>query len=186
MLIDEFLPEYDFDEKHEITIPASAEKVCAAVDSLDFNESAVIRWLFWLRGLAAQDNGAESAKSLTLNDITKSNFVVLDEKPCEEILFGLVGKFWTLTGDLQKVKAEEFRAFKKEGYAKAAWNFTLSETAESETCLKTETRVQCLGAATQESFRFYWWFVKPFSGWTRQEMLRLVKEKAEASAEEFR
>jgi hypothetical protein len=39
-----------------------------------------------------------------------------------------------------------------------------------------------LGEASHESFRFYWWFIKPFSGWTRQEMLRLVKQKAEAGS----
>jgi len=182
MLIDEFLPVYDFDEKHEIKIRASAEKVSAALESLDFNESAVIRSLLWLRGLSAKDDCSESSKASTLRDMTKSYFVVLGEKPNEEILLGIAGKFWTLAGDVQKLQAEEFRAFAKEGYAKAAWNFTLSEDSEREVCLKTETRVQCLGAASQESFRFYWWFIKPFSGWIRQEMLRLVKQKAEAAA----
>ncbi|HEX8368473.1 MAG TPA: hypothetical protein VF604_08025 [Pyrinomonadaceae bacterium] len=182
MLIDEFLPIYDFDEKHEINVRASAEKVCAALNSFDYNESAVIRRLFWLRGLASENAGGASSESCNLRDMTKSDFVVLGEKPNEEILFGLAGKFWTLKGDLQKLKAEEFFAFAKEGYAKAAWNFTLSETDEMRTCLKTETRVRCLGAASHESFRFYWMFVKPFSGWIRREMLRLVKQKAEAAA----
>ena len=182
MLIDEFLPVYDFDEKHEITIRASAEKVSAALESFDFNESAVIRWLLWMRGLGSKDVCDESSKAPTLRDMTKSDFVILGEKPNEEIVLGIAGKFWTLAGDVQKLEAEEFRAFNKEGYAKAAWNFTLSEAAETETCLKTETRVECLGAASQESFRFYWWFIKPFSGWIRQEMLRLVKQKAEAAA----
>ncbi|HEX8738487.1 MAG TPA: hypothetical protein VF721_24360 [Pyrinomonadaceae bacterium] len=182
MLIDEFLPIYDFDEKHEITIRASAEKVSAALESIDFNESTVIRWLLRLRGLSAKDGCDESPKTSTLRDMTKSNFVILGEKPNEEILLGIAGKFWTPAGDVQKLDAKDFAAFNKEGYAKAAWNFTLSEVGEKEVCLKTETRVQCLGAATQESFRFYWWFIKPFSGWIRQEMLRLVKQKAEAAA----
>ncbi|HEX8247482.1 MAG TPA: hypothetical protein VF599_04800 [Pyrinomonadaceae bacterium] len=181
MLIDEFLPEYDFDEKHETTIRASAEKVYAALDSFDFNDSAVIRRLFWLRGLAGKDECGESSKTSNLRDMTKLNFIILGEKPCEEIVLGIAGKFWALSGDLQKLKPEEFRAFAKEGYAKGAWNFFLSEAGEKEICLRTETRVQCLGEKSQESFRFYWWFIKPFSGWIRQEMLRLVKQKAEAS-----
>lgn len=181
MLIDEFLPRYDFDEKHEINIRASAEKVYAALNSFDFNDSAVIRWLFWLRGLAS-GNGGASSESSNLRDMTRSNFIILGEKPNEEIVLGLAGKFWALSGDLQKLKAEEFLAFEKEGYAKAVWNFALSEAGEAETCLKTETRVRCLGAAGHESFRFYWMFVKPFSGWIRQEMLRLVKRKAEEAA----
>ena len=181
MLIDEFMPVYDFDEKHETIVRASAEKVYAALDASDFNESAVIRRLLWLRGLAAKEGcGEAEAKNFALRDMTKFDFVILGEKPNREILLGLVGKFWTLTGDLQNVEAGEFSAFDKEGYAKAAWNFTLSEAGETETRLKTETRVQCLGAATRESFRFYWMFIKPFSGWIRREALRLAKQKAEA------
>lgn len=183
MLIDEFMPVYDFDEKHETIVRAPARRVYAALDSsFDYNESAVIGWLFWLRGLASKSACAETAKSFTLRDMTKSGFVILGEKPSSEILLGLVGKFWTLTGNLQNVTAEEFSAFDKEGYAKAAWNFTLSEAGETETRLRTETRVRCLGAASRESFRFYWMFIKPFSGWIRQEMLRLVKQKAEAAS----
>lgn len=182
MLIDEFMPIYDFDEKHEINVRAPVEKVYAALDSFEFNESPIIRWLFWLRGLASESARAEGSKDFNVRDMTKSNFVVLGEKPDEEILLGLVGKFWTLSGDLQNVKAEEFLAFDKKGYAKAAWNFTLSESEEKKTLLKTETRVRCLGEASRESFRFYWMFIKPFSGWTRREMLRLVKEKAEAGS----
>ena len=182
MLIDEFLPEYDFDEKHEIDVRAPIEKVYAALNAFDPNDSAILRWLFWLRGLTSKDNRGAEPKSLAERAMTKLDFTLLGEKRNEEILLGLVGKFWALSGDLQKVKAEEFFAFGKEGYAKAVWNFTLSEAGEKKTRLKTETRIQCLGAASQESFRFYWRVIKPFSGWTRLEMLRLVKEKAEAGS----
>jgi hypothetical protein len=183
MLIDEFLPIYDFDERHETTIHAPAEKVYAALNSFDFNESAIISWLFWLRGLTCKENRKATAKALTLRDMTKFDFVLLGEKRDEEILFGLVGKFWSPKGDLQKVKPEEFSAFAKEGFAKAAWNFSLSEIGEAEIRLKTETRVQCLGKSCHESFRFYWRFVKPFSGWIRRETLRLIKQKAEAEVD---
>ena len=40
MLIDEFMPVFDFSEKHETKVSASAEKVYAAIDSTDFNDSA--------------------------------------------------------------------------------------------------------------------------------------------------
>ncbi len=181
MLIDEFMPTYDFDEKHETSVRASAETVYAALNSFDFNESAVIRWLFRLRGLASKNSCDAGGQVLTLRDMTKFDFVVLGEKPNEEILFGLVGKFWKPTGDLQKIKAEDFFGFDKSGYAKAAWNFTVAESATKETRLTTETRVQCTDDASRSQFSFYWTFIKPFSGWIRQEALRLAKEKAEAA-----
>lgn len=179
MLIDEFMPIYDFDEKHEINIRASRETVYAALSSFDFNESAIIRWLFRLRGLASKNLCDATAQTQTLRDMTKFGFVVLGEKPSEEILLGLVGKFWKPTGNLQKIEAVDFLAFEKTGYAKAAWNFALTQSAAKETRLTTETRVRCTDDASRESFGFYWTFIKPFSGWIRQEMLRLVKQKAE-------
>jgi hypothetical protein len=182
MLIDEFIPMYDFNEKHETIVRASAETVYAALNSFDFNESAVIRWLFRLRGLASKNSCDATTQVLTLRDMTKFGFVILDEKPNEEILFGLVGKFWKPTGDLQKIKAEDFLAFDESGYAKAAWNFALTKSAARETRLTTETRVQCTDEASSSQFGLYWTFIKPFSGWIRQEALRLAKEKAETVA----
>ena len=173
------MPVYDFSEKHETIIRASAEKVYAALNSFDFNESVVIRWLFRLRGLAAKSACDATAQALTLRDMTNFDFVILGEKPNEEILFGLIGKFWKPTGDLQKVKAEDFQRFDKSGYAKATWNFVLMRRATGEIWLTTETRVQCLDEASHQSFGFYWTFIKHFSGWIRREALRLVKQKAE-------
>ncbi len=180
MLIDEFMPTYDFDEKHETIIRASAEEVYTALNSFDFNDSFIIRWLFRLRGLASGSASDAGEQILTLRDMTKFGFVVLDEKPIEEILFGLVGKFWKPNGDLQKINAEDFLAFDKIGYAKAAWNFALTESAAKKTRLITETRVQCTDDTSRSQFGFYRTFIKPFSGWIRKETLLLVKQKAES------
>ncbi len=181
MLIDDFMPGYDFSEKHETKIRASAEKAYAAVNSTNFSESWIIGGLLTLRGL-----GRRSEKTLTLLDMTKDGFAVLGEKPDTEILLGLAGKFWTLSGCLQKINAENFREFGTKGYAKAAWNFALTEIGKGEILLGTETRVQCSDEASLASFRFYWRFVQPFSGLIRQEMLRLIKQKAEENLGESR
>jgi hypothetical protein len=173
MLIDEFLPVYDFSERHETRVRAAAAKVYAAVDSTDFNESWIIWSLLTLRGLGF----GNTSKNLTLRDAF-DNFTVLGETPNEEILLGLAGKFWTLTGSLQKVDAGNFKQFDKPGLAKAVWNFSLAETG-GETLLKTETRIQCLDEESRQSFALYWTVIKPFSGLIRTEMLRLIKEKAE-------
>jgi hypothetical protein len=177
MLIDEFMPRYDFSEKHETNIRASAEKVYAAVNSTNLADSWIIWGLLTLRGL-----GRSSPKTLTLPDMTKDGFAILGEKPDEEILLGLAGKFWTLSGYVQNINAENFREFDKKGYAKAAWNFALTETDKGEILLGTETRVRCLDEESLTSFRFYWRFVQPFSGLIRREMLRLIKQKAEENA----
>jgi len=173
MLIDEFLPTFDFSEKHETTVRASIEEVYAAVDSTDFNESWIVWSLLALRGLGF----GKTSKNLTLREAF-DNFTILGEKPNEEILLGLAGKFWTLTGGLQKLDAGNFREFNEKGFAKAVWNFSVGEK-DGETLLKTETRIQCLDEDSRQSFALYWTVIKPFSGLIREEMLRLIKEKAE-------
>jgi hypothetical protein len=174
MLIDEFLPAYDFSERHETTVRASAAKVYAAVSEAELTDSWIIWSLFALRGLGWSNR----SKKLTLREMTGSGFAILGETPNEEILLGLAGKFWTLTGNLQKIDAGNFKAFEEKGFAKAVWNFAVEEKA-GETLLKTETRIRCLDEDSRQSFALYWTLVKPFSGVIREEMLRLIREKAE-------
>lgn len=172
MLIDEFLPEYDFVETHDIKIRAPAEAVYNAVVEIDFCESAIIRWLLFLRGM--------SSEHIRLRDLRKSNFEILGKRKNEELLIGLAGKFWTPTGKLQEVNSDNFREFKKKGFAKAVWNFSIDENG-NETRLTTETRVRCLDDESRRSFGFYWMFIQPFSTLIRREMLKIVRKKAEMS-----
>ena len=170
MLIDEFLPEYDFVETHSIAIAASAEKVYAAANEVDFSESFIVRWLLRLRGM--------SGESVSLRNLEYSKFKILGEALNKELLIGLAGKFWTPWGDMQRVDASNFREFEKPGYAKAVWNFSLDGSG-NETHLTTETRIRCLDTGSRRSFGFYWMFVQPFSGLIRVEMLKTIKQHAE-------
>lgn len=171
MLIDEFLPEYDFAGTHSVRIRAIREKVFGLIDEIDFCESAIIRRLLFLRGIS---NG-----NMRLRDLRETNFEILGIRDNRELLLGLAGKFWTLSGHLQKVTAENFRGFDKKGFAKAVWNFSLDDEGR-ETILSTETRIRCPDAESRRKFALYWTFIRPFSGLIRREMLKIVKKKAES------
>jgi len=170
MLIDEFLSEYDFVEKHDISIRADAETIYRAANDVDFCDSFIIRWLFRLRGL--------SGSGVTLRSLQKSRFEMLGEIPNRELLLGLAGRFWTPGGDLKKIDAESFKSFNLPGYAKAVWNFSLASEAGGNR-LTTETRVKCLDETSRTSFGWYWMLIRPFSGLIRMEMLRAIKHRAE-------
>jgi len=174
MLIDEFLSDYDFVEKHGISIQAGPADIYRAANETDFAESFIIRSLFWLRGL--------STENVTLASLKTSRFEILGETANRELLLGLVGRFWTPWGDLKKIDAESFKKFDTAGYAKAVWNFALRPDGEA-TRLTTETRIRCLGSECRRSFGFYWLFIRPFSGLIRMEMLRAIKRKAENGVE---
>ena len=158
-------------EQLGITIHAGIDDIYRAANEVDFSESWIIRCLFWLRGL--------STENITLESLRKSRFEVLGEKVNRELLLGLVGRFWTIGGDMKKIDARTFKSFDTAGYAKAVWNFAVSREGV-DTKLTTETRVKCLDAQSRRSFGFYWTVVRPFSGLIRMEMLRLIKRRAES------
>jgi hypothetical protein len=172
MLIDEFLPDFDFVEKHDISIRAHAADVVRAANSVDFGESWLLKSLFWLRGLPTEN--------ITLENMRESRFEKLAERPNSELLLGLVGKFWKPSGELKRIDSESFKNFSEAGFAKAVWNFAAEETGDR-TILTTETRVKCLDDESRRSFGWYWTIIRPFSGLIRMEMLRLIKQRAELS-----
>lgn len=176
MLIDDYLPNYDYVETHDIKIRAAAENIYRALWEFDVCESRIARWLFFLRGLPSD--------KMTLKDLKRVNFEILDKIINRELVIGLAGRFWSIKGDLQNVTAENFRQFDKKGFAKAAWNFSIEEAGD-ESRLKTETRIQCLDNESRRSFGFYWTFIQPFSGLIRMEMLKIVKRKAEELIEDL-
>lgn len=181
MLIDDFLPARDVTARHSLEVGASIERVYATVRSVDLGRSGVTRALLTLRGLPRlfQSGRPAAGRTMTLDDFVKGGFVLLGENPPREILLGLVGQFWTPTGCVERLDSDGFRNFRRAGFAKAAWNFSLEPLRSNLTRLATETRVQCLDAGSRRRFRLYWFFVGPFSGWTRREALRLVKGAAE-------
>ncbi|NNF00987.1 MAG: hypothetical protein HKN25_18365 [Pyrinomonadaceae bacterium] len=170
MLIDEFMPKYDFRESHDIKIRAKAGDVFRALNETDLCDSWIIRTLFFMRGLPT--------RKMKLSELKKMRFEMLGIIEDKEVLLGLAGKFWRIKGELQKVNSGNFREFDKDGFAKAVWDFSLDEES-GETRLTTETRIECLDEASRKSFGFYWNFIKPFSGIIRMEMLKAVKTNAE-------
>ena len=170
MLIDDFMPKYDFIETHDIKIRAKAGDVFRALNEVDLCESPVIRLLFRLRGMPAGKT--------TLREMRKLCFEILGENENQEIVLGLTGKFWKIKGDLRQINSQDFREFNEKGFAKAAWNFSLDEIGGA-TRLITETRVQCLDEKSRKDFGFYWTLIQPFSGWIRKEMLKTIKKHAE-------
>jgi hypothetical protein len=171
MLIDEFLPDFDFVEKHQTRVQGSTADILRAVNQVDFGDSWLISRLFWLRGLPTQE--------ITLRRMRESRFEVLAESPNRELLLGIVGKFWKPSGELRKIDGETFKEFHESGFAKAAWNFAVEES-DGKATLSTETRIKCLDADCRRSFGWYWMFIRPFSGLIRMEMLKTIKRRAES------
>lgn len=185
MRLDERMPVWDFHERHQVEIPSSPERIHAALHQVDFNRSPVIRSLFALRGVGQLFRRSERRR-ITVATITSGGFFVLDQDPPFELVVGLVGQFWKLSGNIATIRPEEFLSFDRAGFAKVAWNFHIKELQGGSSMVSTETRIRCLDETSRRKFSRYWRIVRPFSGWTRREMLRLVKRETLANGEGFR
>lgn len=180
MLLDEVLPEYDAKKRHAISIAAPPHRVYEEVLRYDFASSRVTAVLMTLRGYARRRGLASRVAPGSLRERLEGfAFTLLAEEPGEEIVFGLVGRFWRADGDLQRVSAPEFASFREPGFAKAAWNLRVGPGPGPPLSeLSTETRVQCLGEDARRKFLRYWRLVEPFSGSIRRSMLRGVRRAA--------
>ena len=178
MLIDHYLANFDVVERHQIIIRAPVDKVYEVVRELDISCATIARVLFRIRGMTGSSR-------VTKETFLKWEFSILEEKENSEIVFGLVGKFWTPKGKICRIERKAFGEFSQAGFAKAAWNFTLTEQRGDETVLKTETRVQCLDRSSRRRFRFYWFFIAKFSGLIRKEILQTLKKSAEEGSFEM-
>ena len=171
MLIDQFLPTYDITAQYQIDIHAPIERVYSAARHLNMSASWIVRWLYRLRGLPKYN--------LTFDGMLKWGFVLLADQPSQEIVFGLIGRFWTHSAQIQSVTPDTFIEFQQQGYAKVVANIAFIPQGAGIVCVTTETRVYCPDDTSRRKFRLYWLLIGPFSGIIRKEWLRLIKQQAE-------
>ncbi len=183
-LLDELMPLADHHEVHDIWLDAAPEDAYRALIETTAREIRLLGPLMALRQLPAFLTGRASRadRSLSVFDLLESGgFVRLAEEPGREIVFGVAGRFWKLTGN-QPVEAvrdrESFTAFSDPGYAKAAMSFLVRAEGRGSR-LVTETRIQATDPAAARSFRRYWRLVRPGSGLIRRSWLAAVRRRIE-------
>lgn len=183
-LIDDWMPTYDVSSRHKTLVRAQPQAVYDAIHTFDISRSRPVAVLVGLRGLPSRFRARRPPRSerATIASLLNSGFVQLAELPGEQLLLGLVGRFWTATPSTVRVTPEELAAFDRPGYAVATWAFTVRPTLGGNTNLRTETRVRCTDRRSRTLFRAYWTIIGPFSGLIRHEALRLIKAAAETPA----
>ncbi len=185
MLLDEFMPQWQFNEYHHTMVAAEPDAVYHAARHMDLGRSPLVKPLLILRELPMrlfQRDFKTSGIGGTLDDMREEGFIQLADAPPHEYVFGLVGRFWVLSPEMQELTPEEFTAFNGQGQAKAAANLLIEQLGPGTCRLSTETRIQCLGPKAKREFQRYWLMIRPFSGLIRLEWLRLIKKEAQRQA----
>jgi hypothetical protein len=186
LLIDEFLPRYDFAMVHASVLPAQPEACYRAALGVDLLRDPVIRTLLGIRSLPQRladrltrrhhvATTAQLPPTFRLTDMVRYGWIVLDEQPNVELVLGQIGRPWKSAGASSgpTVDATAFAAFDRPGFAKIAANLRV-ERYGAASILTIETRVALTDPQSLRRFTRYWTFIRPFSALIRQIALRLV------------
>lgn len=167
MLLDSFLPEYHFNEKHRIEVNRPPAEVYSHILTADFGSTPVIKTLFTLRGLPLEMR--------SLQTFLNHRFLLLGDAPGQELVLGVVidpARFSAVA-----INPADFIHHRRPDHVKVAFNFRVQDRPGG-SLLTTETRILC-GPEAKRRFSLYWFVVRPASGLTRRVMLKCMKNAAE-------
>lgn len=181
-LIDKYLPDYGFSEVHGCNVSASPETVLQAAMNYRPETDAFFRSMIALREVPMRALARlRGRKSTVAPPFGLHEFTLLEHKPGEALVSGLVGQFWKADFGLHKIEnSEDYLAFRMPGVAKLALAFTVSEQS-GKTRLVTETRVFCPDRRSHLRFTPYWYLIRPVSGIIRGRILNSIRKASEAS-----
>ena len=185
LLIDRFLPRYDFAVVHAQVFRVPPEVCLRAARNLDLFRHPLIRTLLTLRALPQRATGRltgrrddgrqEPAASFWIEDMTSYGWHLLGESPSEVVL-GQIGHPWKAAGTAvgSVVAPTAWATFDEPGYAKIALSLRVDPRGATASILTMETRVALTDAGSLRRFRRYWMVIGPFSDLIRRMALRLL------------
>jgi len=178
-LIDDFLPVFQFRERHELVTRASPKALLNAVLLPGVTDDPWARVFIRLREAPDRLLGSRSGLAGRAN-FGIDDFMILGRDADHELAFGLVGRFWQRDYGLVTLAhpRQQFAGFSEPGLAKLVLNFSTEALPGGRTRLKTETRVHCVDASARRRFTPYWWLIRPVSGWIRRRLLLRISDAA--------
>lgn len=179
-LLDQFMPEYDAVERHQIFVAAPAATVLAAAKEQDLMRSPLTRAIFKARELALGAAPDDRLRPRGLLAFTQSmGWGVLAERADREVVVGAVTRPWEADVVFRALPAERFAAYDDPGNVKIVWTLRAEPIGEHASLFLTETRAVATDADARRKFRRYWAFASPGIAAIRWLSLGPLKREAE-------
>ena len=174
-LADDFLTVYDVSDAVATVAYTDRETAWRALLDVDLlklgREAPVVGMLGALRMLPEVvghllhgERPAKPPESMRLRDLPsipmyEGGWILLGERPGEEIALGLVGKFWRPVIEFARIaSADEFREFDEPGFAKTVYDLSLRELDPNRMLLSGLMRTATTDKHARRWFRRYWTF----------------------------
>jgi hypothetical protein len=174
MLVDDFLPVYDVSDAVATVVDADVQTTWNALMEVDLIDVGRRRPLVGVLGAIRMlpdvvghvlhgELPQRPPPHLRLRDTTAmplqgGGWVLLGERPQDEIALGLVGKFWRPVIEFANVTADGFRDFTEPGYAKTIYSLSVRPLGERRTLLSGVMRTATTDRHARRWFRRYWTF----------------------------
>ena len=155
--LDEFIPVWQFNERHTIRVAASPERVFDAVRLVRANEISLFNTLTWIRrgGREAPESILNAGDSAPLLDVaTRNGFIYLANDVPRELVVGTV--VVAPPGQRGSLTPQTFKTPLPAGFALAAMNFLVTPDGPNASIVSTETRVFANSASSRRRFAQYW------------------------------
>lgn len=177
--LDRFIPAWQFNEVHAITVAAPPEKVYEAIRHVRADEVSLFRALTWIRrgGKDLQGGILDPGEAESLIDAAlKGGFVTLADEPPYELVVGTIIAAPRIRE--QKPMRDLFLSDLPEGYTIAAMNFAVAPDGKGGSRITTETRVFSSSDDARRKFALYWRTIYPGSALIRRMWLRAIARRA--------
>ena len=199
MIVDDFLPVYDVSDAVATVVEADLATTWDALMEVDLIEVGRRRPVVGMLGalrvlpdivshLLHGEFPVAPPRHLRLRDMTsipqdQGGWILLGDRPRDEIAIGLVGRFWRPVIEFAKVTPETFRDFADPGYAKAIYSLSVRPLNERTTLLSGIMRTATTDDHARRWFRRYWTFgIGSGAHILVQGLLDVTREMAEAPA----
>jgi len=200
MIVDDVLPIYDVSDGVATVVEADLATTWDALMEVDLLEVGRRRPLVGMLGalrllpdivshLLHGESPAAAPTHLRLRDTTtlpqnQGGWILLGERPRDEIALGLVGKFWRPVIEFGKVAPTAFRDFAEPGYAKTIYSLSVRSLGDRRTLLSGIMRTATTDEHARRWFRRYWTFgVGSGAHVLVNGLLDVAREMAEARTE---
>ena len=177
--LDEFVPVWQFSERHTIEIDAPPARVFDAIRHVRADEISLFRALTWIRrgGRPRPQTILDAGNREPIIDVAlKGGFVRLADDSVRELVIGTV--VIAPRGARGQITPEIFKKTLPPGFALAAMNFLVTPEGPNRSIVGTETRVYANSPGARRKFARYWRLIYPGSAIIRRMWLRAVRRRA--------
>ena len=183
--LDEWMPTWQFDERHTIHVDAPPERVFAAIREVRVNEILFFQTLTAIRrcGRGGPESIMNAPEEKPLLDVaTATTFIYLGDDPPRELVVGTVVGAPRGIHAPAKLTPEVFRKTLPPGVALATMNFLVMPDDLGGSTISSLTRVYANNPSILRRFAIYWRIIYPGSDIIRRTWLRAIKRRAETQA----